>query len=252
MERTSIPILAEVLGVYYSSSEFTELAVTFDVPLEFQPDWEWIRIARQLVEKLEHGNYRVFLKTVLEQVDMRNSGAIASTKWEARDFHDRLAPYIERLREELAQAPIPAELAVPENRPFAAKSEVREFLEQAETEILVVDPYVGVGTLDCFRSVHVPVRLLTGAHEASIEARFEVALKEFQAEGFQIEVRQHPKLHDRHIAFNDRCWLVGSSLKDAGKKAFHVMEMVDAKAQVVAGLEAKWTDATLYPAPVAS
>lgn len=80
---------------------------------------------------------------------------------------------------------------------------------------------VGVGTLDCFRTMKVPIRLLAGAHNNSIEAGFENALRAFPAEGFTIEVRRHPKLHDRHIAFNERCWLLGSSLKDAGKKALH-------------------------------
>jgi hypothetical protein len=133
-------------------------------------------------------------------------------------------------------------LAIPDNKPFEAKSEVREFLEKAETSILVVDPYVGVGTLDCFRSIKVPIRLLTGANPTSIEPRFDAAVQAFRAEGFQIEVRQHDKLHDRHVVLNDRCWLAGSSLKDAGRKAFHAIEITDARADVVAALERKWLE----------
>ncbi len=68
-----------------------------------------------------------------------------------------------------------------------------------------------------------------------------------KAEGFQVEVRQNAKLHDRHIIFNDRCWLVGSSLKDAGKKAFHTTEITDTKAEVIAALEAKWQASSVYP-----
>src|SRR5262249_47040624 len=139
------------------------------------------------------------------------------------------------------------EIVVAEDGPFTAKSEIREFLERAETPTLIVDAYVGVGTLDCFRTMKVPIRLLTGAHNNSIETGFENALKAFQSEGFTIEVRRHAKLHDRHIAFNDRCWLVGSSLKDAGKKAFHTMEIVDTKAEVLAALESKWDAASPYP-----
>lgn len=136
---------------------------------------------------------------------------------------------------------------MPEDKPFAAKSEVREFLEKAETPILVVDPFVGVGTLDCFRSVKVSIRLLTGKHANSIEQRFDAALQSFLAEGFQVDVRQHAKLHDRHIVFNQRCWLVGSSLKDAGKKAFHAIEIIDAKPEVIGALEGKWQAGTPYP-----
>ncbi|MBV9886813.1 MAG: hypothetical protein JO119_09725 [Acidobacteria bacterium] len=126
-------------------------------------------------------------------------------------------------------------------------------LESAQTEIFVVDPYIGVGTLDCLRTIYAPVRLLTGAHSSSVESGFEAALKAFQTEGHQIQVRQHAKLHGRHIVFNERCWLVGSSLKDAGRKAFHTMEIIDSKAPVVADLEQKWIDASVYPpTPVAA
>ncbi len=55
--------------------------------------------------------------------------------------------------------------------------------------------------------------------------------------------------HDRHISFNERCALVGSSLKDAGKKDFHATEIVDAKADVLAALEAKGSGASPYPPP---
>ena len=111
----------------------------------------------------------------------------------------------------------------------------------------MVDPYVGVGTLDCLRSVHQKIRLLTASLSNSVEAGFDAALSDFKKEGFQIEVRRTDMLHDRHLVFNGRCWLVGSSLKDAGKKAFHCMEIVDSKAQVVGSLEAKWSTSMPYP-----
>jgi len=147
----------------------------------------------------------------------------------------------------LGEPGIAREVVIAEDRPFTAKAEVREFLEKAETEIFVVDPYIGVGTLDCLRTAKCPIRVLTGAYGNSIENGFEAALKAFQSEGFQIEIRQHVKLRDRHFVFNERCWLVGSSLKDAGRKAFHITEIVDSKAEVVAALEAKWAARTPFP-----
>ncbi len=114
-------------------------------------------------------------------------------------------------------------------------------LETAMSDILIVDPYVGIGTLDCLRGVCTAVRLLTGKSGASIEAGFSSALADSKKEGFSIDVRESAMQHDRHLVFNDRCWLVGSSLKDAGKKAFHCIEIVDDKADVIARLEAKWS-----------
>jgi hypothetical protein len=106
-----------------------------------------------------------------------------------------------------------------------------------------VDPYVGVGTLDCVRDVQHPIRILTGDRQNSIEQGFLAALAQFQAEGYTVEVRAHPKLHDRYLLFNERCWLAGSSLKDAGKKTFSMIELVDGRPTVVAEIEQKWLQA---------
>ena len=244
MNRALVPILAETLQAYYDFGELIDVARLFEVYFEddgYGPGrQEWLSAARQLVEKLEHGNHRALLGTVLDQMELRNAKAIATTTWERRDANEAMRPYLSQLRAAFENAGVPRELAIVESKPFTAKSVVREFLEKAETEIFVVDPYVGVGTLDCFRALAMPVRLLTGAQAGSIESGFSQALQAFLAEGFRVNVRRHPKLHDRHFVFNNRCWLLGSSLKDAGKKEFHAMEIVDAKHEVTAELEAKW------------
>jgi len=252
MDRACIPILSEVLGLYYTTAEFLELASIFEVSFPGEAIWRntdvnWLAAARQLVEGIDHGNHYAMLDAMLVAIEQRNKTAIAGTDWERRDAHQCATPMIERLQAALQGPGIAREIAVPEDKPFTAKAEVREFLENANTDVFVVDPYVGVGTLGCLRSVNTPIRLLTGAHPNSIEDGFEAALRDFQAEGFTIEVRRHAKLHDRHILFNDRCWLVGSSLKDAGRKAFHTTEIIDSKAQVVAALQTKWVAATPYP-----
>jgi hypothetical protein len=252
MDKSQIPVLAEVLELYYTEDELREMAAIFDVTLPEEtigrfPRFNWLAVARQLVEKVDHGNHYQMLESTLGALEQRNRTAIARTDWERREAHQHATPKIDRLVAALREPGVAREIVVAEDKPFTAKSEVREFLERAGTSTLVVDPYIGVGTLDCFRTMRVPIRLLTGAQNSSIEAGFENALKAFEAEGFTIEVRRHAKLHDRHIAFNDRCWLVGSSLKDPGKKAFHTTEIVDAKAEVLAALEAKWNAATPFP-----
>jgi hypothetical protein len=87
---------------------------------------------------------------------------------------------------------------------------------------------------------------LTGQQKQSVETGFESALKDFRSEGRTVEVRKHPKLHDRYLIFNERCWLVGSSIKDAGKKALNVIECLDSKELIVADAEKKWTEAVVY------
>ena len=103
-----------------------------------------------------------------------------------------------------------------------------------------------MGTLDCLRNLTVPIKLLTGTHQNSVERDFDRAIATFTVEGHQLQLRRALQLHDRHLIFNDRCWLVGGSLKDAGKKPFNCIEIVD-KVAVVVALESKWQTGTSYP-----
>ena len=248
MDISLITVLADAMKDYYDSEELVELCESFNIKYEFdhQARLATMNLARNLIEKSEQGNNRLFLKTIVPSLAGRASKGVASTSWERRDYHEEMSSNIRKLVEALQVGAISTEISVPEESPFMAKSEIREFLDSAETPILIVDNYVGAGTLDCFRDVQHPIRLLTGQHSGSIESGFERVLKEFRSEGHSIEIRQHPRLHDRHLLFNDRCWIVGSSLKDAGKKKFNVVECVDSKESIVADINAKWDEATEY------
>lgn len=250
VDATVIPSLAEALRAYYELDELNDLASLFGVVLEHDPSEpvkrSWLTIARQLVDRLDYGNNRALLDTLAEQLELRNAAAIAQTNFERRTANELLREPIARVRRALDAEEGQQEITVPAGRTFTAKSQVRDLVATAATGILLVDPYVGAATLDVLRTADVPVRLLTGALPKAIEAGFEPARKEFLAEGRLLEVRRATGLHDRHLVLNDRCWLVGSSLKDAGKKPFHVIEMVDSRSVVIADLEARWAQAEPY------
>ena len=94
MLASKIPILAEMLEEYYEPGELEEVAKLFSVELEEQT-WSrtkqaWLVTARQLVENLGQGNYHALLQTLLEQIDIRNTTAIAHTDWEHRAAHQTL------------------------------------------------------------------------------------------------------------------------------------------------------------------
>jgi hypothetical protein len=239
LDVSSIPILADAIREYYEISELVGLCDLFDVACD---DIKYdglgsenarlghFEFARTLITQIEHGNNRRFLETLVSSLTTRCRERIVHTQWEHPDYHRQMLARLLALVTQLEEGgKTPAEFTVPEGHPFSAKSEAREFIGDADTEVTVVDNYIGVGTLDCLRDVQRRVRLLTGAHDNSIETDFQRALKDFRSEGHAIEVRRHWKLHDRYILFNDRCWLVGSSLKDAGKKTFSVIDVVRPK-----------------------
>jgi hypothetical protein len=247
LDAKYITILADATKCYYNDSELRELCGAFDVELPYHqfgtmPHVAW---ARALIRNLEHGNNRRFLVVLVGSLVSRAREGVARTDWVKRQHHQSMLDLLTPLEGELQEGGLPNEISVPESKPFTAKSEAREFIGQAETEVTIVDNWVGAGTLDCFRDVAQPVKLLTGQHARSLADDFERALHDFRAEGHSIEVRTHPKLHDRYILFNNRCWLFGSSLKDAGKKAFNIIEVIDSKTLIEAEVLKKWNEATI-------
>jgi hypothetical protein len=240
--------LVSVLEAYFTVVEFKELAALFEVDLhalwEHEPGW--LAICRELTTKLDHGNSRRLVDNVLELAENRNSDNVAHQTWERRDFHAGVTRVIREARQLLEASAAPSEITVAAGNIFSAKSRVRELLDTATAEVFVVDPYVGVGTLDCLCNLKVPIRLLTGSHAQAVDPGFDRAVQAFVGEGHALEVRQAPQLHDRHLVFNGRCWLVGGSLKDAGKKPFNCIEIFD-KAAVIADLEARWGQGSTYP-----
>jgi hypothetical protein len=255
MNVRHIPQLATLLEQYFDAGELIDLARLYDVVFVIEEPWdefhqgkqEWLFYARQIVRGTGTGNGHAFLDMLLEQLEFRNENATVTHTFERRIAHENLRPLVRTLRTAFDEEPAGSEIALPASTPFRAKSEIRDLAALATTDILVVDPYVGVATLDCLRDATTAVRILTGDGPRSIEAGFDRALRDFQAEGFTIEVRRARMLHDRHLLFNDRCWLIGSSLKDAGKKPFNLSEIIDTKAVVVADLEAKWSGGLPFP-----
>lgn len=235
-----ITVLADGIQTYYSEDELCQVCEEFSVELSYDAVTDkpaHMRLARAVIGKVEHGNNRRFLESISSSLVNRARKGVAQTDWERRAHHQGMLGLLEGLEGEIQKAGVPNEISVPESQPFTAKSEAREFLALAETDVTVVDNWVGPSTLDCLCDVRQPIKLLTQG--------FDRVLRDFRVEGKTIEVRIHPKLHDRYILFNDRCWLVGSSLKDAGKKVFNIIEAVDIKSSIRADEEMKWGDATI-------
>lgn len=245
LDSKYITVLADSIQAYYGDDDLYQLSEEFGVEVEddhLTNKPAYMRLARTVISKVEHGNNRRFLESILSSLVSRARKGVAHTDWERRAHHQDMLSLLEGLEGDLRKAGLPNEIGVPENQPFTAKSEARQFLALAETEITVVDKWAGPSTLDCLADASQPIRLLTH----NLAQGFERVLHDFRAEGKTIEIRLHPKLHDRYILFNDRCWLIGSSLKDAGKKVFNIIEAVDIKSSISSDVETKWRDATIF------
>ena len=233
MDAEAVVILTDALKEYFNNErEFQEFCDLYDINVEFyefntigvdSTRIDYVKMARKLIIESEFGNNRRFLDALVPSLITRCKKYIAQTQYQNRSYHEDMLPRLDNLQLLKGSPKLREELTVPEDHPFSAKSEVRGYLDEAKTEVTIVDTYIGVGTLDCIRGLVQPVRIITAERSGSIEQGFDSAVKDFRQEGGSIEIRQHRKIHDRFIIFNNRCWLVGGSLKDAGKKTFNMI-----------------------------
>jgi hypothetical protein len=150
---------------------------------------------------------------------------------------------VEQLRWKL---PDPRQVFVPSGSPHDAYVQIRSIIQQATTEVLIIDPWVDETLWPLLTNIpgSCKVRVL-GEH---LKGDFKLEAARFAAQhGTSIEVRTTTKYHDRFIFLDGkRCFHLGASIKDAGKKSFALSEFE--RPQLITGTladaEAEWAGAT--------
>ena len=110
---------------------------------------------------------------------------------------------------------------------YDAFSLLIELVQKAEQEIILIDGYVDVSTLNLLakKNAGVSVTIYTFT-KTKLTAR-DVAT--FNGQYPQLEVKHTNIFHDRFLILDGKTvYHIGASLKDAGKKCFAVSEMKDA------------------------
>jgi len=142
--------------------------------------------------------------------------------------------------------PDPKQVFLPSGSPHDAYVQIRSIIQQAAKEALIIDPWVDETLWPLLTNIprSCKVRIL-GEH---LKGDFELEARKFVAQhGTSIEVRTTTKYHDRFIFLDrKRCFHLGASIKDAGKKSFALSEFERPQlvAATLADAEAEWARAT--------
>ena len=89
MDISLIPVLGDAMKEYYESEELIELCGSLSIECEVDQGDKLaiMKLARNLIERSEHGNNRLFLETILPSLDGRASKRVATTSWTHQDYH---------------------------------------------------------------------------------------------------------------------------------------------------------------------
>lgn len=115
-----------------------------------------------------------------------------------------------------------------EGQIYDAFSLIVELIQKAEWEIILVDGYVDIKTLNLLakKKEHVPVTVYTQKQTRLTKAD----CANFNAQYSPLEVKYVTTFHDRFLIIDrETAYHVGASLKDAGKKCFGISLIQDEK-----------------------
>jgi len=112
-----------------------------------------------------------------------------------------------------------------EAKPYEAYREIEKIVRRCTNQLALMDPWVDEDIFPLYlESVPAPVSIkIITLH---MTGKFEAITKKFSQQRKQFEVRLHD-IHDRYIIVDDRAWLIGQSLKDAGRKPLAIIELGD-------------------------
>ena len=117
------------------------------------------------------------------------------------------------------------EKVYPKGHIYDFYKDIRNITKDAKNEVFVIDAYVDEELLNLYLEkipIGVKIRILTKEPKGNfvtVAQKFKIKPK------VDFEVRRSNNCHDRLIFIDDKCWVMGQSIKDAGKKPTYLAKM---------------------------
>ena len=247
MKPENIEILTDAIKEYFGNYELEELCGRFNVEIEHlgvNPNHQ--KLVTGLMADTSRENHRRFLEDILSKLLRRCEDRILNTTWEINVFDEHMLPQLKKLQSIISghqKATVGFKSA---NRFIKEQSQLIKLLGTAKTPLTILDTEIGLATINIIQMVKTPVRLLIGQNQQDIATNLDGKMIELRKQGRDIELRHHPKLNDRFIIFNGRCWMTSCSLVEVGQVTLSMIECVDTKPVVVKEIGRKWREAKVY------
>jgi hypothetical protein len=183
------------------------------------PQRQWLSSVGALLSRLG------VEKKILFQASFRTliqswGAAVTQIKGQILDAIEELKLELElEGRSEIGSAYAPGEV-------YKFFADLKSVIDQAERDVVVVDPYFNGEAFDAYLSsarTGLNIRILADRYSKDINLYVTKHAAEF---GSDIELRASKELHDRIVFVDDdQAWIMGGSIKDAGKKATYLIPL---------------------------
>ena len=163
----------------------------------------------------------------------------------SRGIHGLLV-LLHQARAELQMETVgPTNIADEGSKLFHYFDEIRKVIEEAQTDILFIDPYLDaefVGRYLSHVKAEVTVRLLA---REKLNTLLPAAQLFAEQNGTVLQIRSAPNFHDRYVFIDERaCYQSGASFKDGAKKSpTTITQITDAFPAVLKTYQDMWQSA---------
>jgi len=123
------------------------------------------------------------------------------------------------------ESPPIEEKVYPKGHTYDYYNDIRDITKDAKSEVFVIDAYVDEELLNLYLEkipIDVKIRILTNKPQGNF---ITVAQKFKTKPRVDFEVRRSNDCHDRLFFIDDKCWVMGQSIKDAGKKPTYLAKI---------------------------
>ena len=117
------------------------------------------------------------------------------------------------------------ERIIAEVKPYEAYKEIERIIRLCRNELAIIDPWVDEELFSLYLE-GVPTSASIKIVTQHMTGKFEAVARKFSQQRKQFGVRLHD-IHDRYIMVDDRVWLIGQSIKDAGRRPLAIIELGD-------------------------
>ena len=185
-----------------------------------------VRIMRAFVEMRHFIADNAHLFEQIRAIDRRQVELQAEMGHRISDLEHSTDERFERVFDYMGTHEAPNQKVFFEGQVYDAFELLVSLVQRAQREIILIDGYVDVGTLNILAKKEPGVSITVWTHpKTSLTAR-DVAT--FNAQYPTLEVRHTTSFHDRFLILDGtEGYLVGASLKDAGKKSFAIARLED-------------------------
>lgn len=157
---------------------------------------------------------------------------------------------IKRIRKVLGQVSKSPVYVIKSGENFSAIKLFEDFLlsQTGKGDVMLCDPYISYSTLFPFtvlNSKMESLKILTTNIKDPDKFR-DYKNKMYKELCIPIEVRINNRIHDRFILSNDKCWSIGSSIKDFGNKDTIIKEISEVMLSMRDLFQERWNEATLF------